>query len=217
MFSVKKILKRTLVGLKMATAWAPIILTPAGLLTFVGTGIGYIATLPSYSEYTESAIFQQEFVNDLERYKESYENGYMTQTEYVNKITSMDEEDYIKEVLGRDIEGNEEWRAHLKDSNTPLGIASLSCLGASILSGVLLIPWLAFDVKDDLEWSADDDFDWQPPKKEKKPKKVNQPIEKKKSVVDESENGDTNKISDDISDDQERFGTTDDFISSLQQ
>ncbi len=209
-FSVKKILKRSLGGLKMAAAFAPLILTGVGALGFIGCGIGYLATLPSYSKYKDSIVYKQEYINDLKKYLEEYENGNISEDEYISaveRIIENENQEYLEEVLARDIEGNEEWRAKVYNkANSPLGIASLACLGGGILSGVLSLVWIGKDVFDDIKWSADNDFEWEPPKK-------------KKEVVEptpEPVETDEVKRYDDLSSEEEKLGSTDDFLSSLQ-
>lgn len=208
--TIKKILKRTLGGLKMAAAWAPMVLGITGALGFIGPGIAYLATLPDYEGYKASPVYVKEVIQDLENHKEAYESGTISEEEYWEFVEYVGENannEYTKEVLKRDIEGNEEWRGKVYNSaNSPLGITSLACLGTGLLMGGLTLLWLGTDIHDDLQWSAENDFDWEPPIEEKPPKKNVEP-----ETVEE-----TTKIKDDISDDQENLGTTDDFLSSLQ-
>lgn len=210
MASVKKILKRTSGGLKMAAYFAPFVLFVGGLLGGAGTGIVYaVKSAPGEvpKGYENSSVYLKEYVKDTEILKEKLDSGEITQQEYVDNLKFMAESDYIKEVLSRDVRGNEKWQEMLKVNNA-LGTAALSCLGGALLGGILSLVWVKTDVGDEIWHSAQDDLNWKPPKKKKNKEKETNKIE---SVVQEEE-----KIKVDISSDEEKLGSLDEYLGTLQ-
>lgn len=196
----KKVLKRTLGGLKMAAAWAPIVLTIAGGAGFIGTLAGTITYAVKTDNFKETSIYQQEMQKDIDSYKAAVENGEMSEKEFVEAIEDMSESSYLQEVLNREIPGTEKYQGFLKNLNSFM-IATFCSLG---LAGAAGIAWATLgltDKLDDLKYSARNDFRWEPPK----PKNEEKPVEIKKDMK-----------KDDISSDEENLGSLDDFLNTLQ-
>ena len=104
---LKKILKRTLGGLKMAAAYGPIVLFVGSALGFVGTGISALVFETKLEGYEDNPIYQQEYFKDIEAMKVQLDEGEISFKEYLEKSEEMNKRDYRNNVINRDIQGNE--------------------------------------------------------------------------------------------------------------
>ena len=191
-------------GLKMAVAFAPMVLTCACGSACIGAITTTIVKSCKLDDYKETSVYVQEVQNDLQKYQQQLEDGDITNSEYIEKIDNMAESSYYTDVIKRDIEGNEQWQEILKSFNC-CGIATISLLGATTVVGItwLILGSALTDTLGDLKYSARRDLRWEPPK----PKvEIYAKIEKPEKIE--------NNV--DLSSEEEKLGSLDDFLNSLQ-
>ena len=198
---LKKVLKRTLGGLKMAAAYGPIVLFVGSALGFVGTGISALVFETKLEGYEDNPIYQQEYFKDIEAMKVQLDEGEISFKEYLEKSEEMNKRDYRNNVINRDIQGNEDWQKILKTHNA-LGVSALSLGGVAVATGIMTLLWYKTDIQESIQSSAEDDFTWETTK-DKSKKIKDKPIKEKPNC------------NDDLNNDVEKLGSLDDFLNSL--
>ncbi len=90
-----------------------------------------------YEKYAETDIFAEQYDQDLEALNNAYQNGEMSESEFAKAKKELRSDKYIKEVLERDIEGNEDYQAIIKRYEA-FSIAGI----CSMLAGMLILATL---------------------------------------------------------------------------
>lgn len=160
----KGILKSLAGGLLLTTAFLPGV---AGIGGLVGAGISGVVGL-SYdpmTEYEESAIYRQEYLNDADAASQQHLNGELSDEEYYEKLQYFGSDDHKYEIVQRDIEENKPYQVSIKKRDVcydwAKGLAIAGAVGAG-LSLIWYIGPVAEKAADEADWqftSARNDFD----------------------------------------------------------
>ena len=224
MSKIKGLLKGSLGVLKIAGAFVPFVLAAGGAFSALGTVIGYsVNNKQLISDYTQSPIFIERSLEDMNALEEKYNAGEIDYEEYGREYRNLISEKYIKEMIKEDIEGNQEYQERLKSCEA-LCYSGIS-LGCCALAGMILSPiFLYTSIFEKIYDSGEDDLKDAKREFSDRPKKQKQTSIKRSGgardprVNDSEKNQDKekteieNKVFDDANDNGDHLGSLDDFL-----
>ncbi len=99
----------------------------------LGTGIaaGTIGGNSLNDDYKKTAIYEEWYNADVDEANRAYEAGEIKHLEYNNRISYIGSNDYVLEIMNKDLEGNEEFQARFEKSEI-LKKACYVSLGLSV-------------------------------------------------------------------------------------
>ncbi len=178
--------------LKMVGAFAPVVVFGIGGFSAVGFLVASINKEgQAINEYKKTATYSEIYKQDSAEIEEKLENKEYSISEAAEKQKYIGSDNYVKELIRRDLEGNEEYQAILKYSEKLRNYGVGTCSGLAAVGLLTAAPW-EMNIGNKLHKSAKRDFEaantftvtFNPPPKFKKNKKKDDENEEENELID---------------------------------